>query len=273
MFNTLVINPAYAGADEALSLTFIHRKQWGNVDKSPTTQTFSAHTLVKKKKLGLGLTIVNDKIGVHKNVGISSHYAYHIRTGTDSYLSMGLQAGIHSTKSDYASLTGASNDPSLNDVNISETFFDFGAGIYFRSSRFHAGLSVPELLPNKFSLTDSTTVSFDRANYFLFSKYKVALSENMEIEPGFLIKYLPGLPFSYDLNAMLIYREVVSAGLSYRKSESIDFLFKAQITPQLQIGYAYDHTIGDVARLSNASHELMVNYLFRYTQSKVVNPR
>jgi type IX secretion system PorP/SprF family membrane protein len=233
----------------------------------------SAHTLVKKKKLGLGLTLVNDKIGVHRNLSAMTNYAYHIRTGTSSYLSMGLQAGFHSTRSDYASLNGASNDPKLNDINISETFFDVGAGIYFRSPRFHAGLSAPELLPNKVSLSDTVSVQLDRANLFFFSKYKIIVSENMALEPGLLLKYLPDLPLSYDINLSMIYRDVLSLGLSYRKKESVDFLLKAQITPQLQVGYAYDHTIGDVARLSNGSHELMINYLFRYTQSKVVNPR
>lgn len=273
MFNGLVINPAYAGADEALSLTFIQRSQWNNVDNAPTTQTLSAHTLVKKKKLGLGLTLVNDKIGVHKNFSAMTSYAYHIRTGTSSYLSMGLQAGIHRTRSDYASLNGASNDPKLNDINISETFFDVGAGIYFRSPRFHAGLSAPELLPNKVSLSDTVSVQLDRANLFFFSKYKITVSESLELEPGMLLKYLPDLPVSYDVNLSMIYREVLTLGVSYRKAESVDFLLRALITPQLQVGYAYDHTIGNVARLSNGSHELMINYLFRYSESKVVNPR
>ena len=148
-----------------------------------------------------------------------------------------------------------------------------GAGIYFRSPRFHAGLSAPELLPNKVSLSDTVSVQLDRANLFFFSKYKIIVSESMALEPGLLLKYLPDLPLSYDINLSMIYRDVLSLGLSYRKKESVDFLLKAQITPQLQVGYAYDHTIGDVARLSNGSHELMINYLFRYTQSKVVNPR
>ncbi|HEX5170220.1 MAG TPA: type IX secretion system membrane protein PorP/SprF [Cyclobacteriaceae bacterium] len=273
MFNGLVINPAYAGAEEALSLTFIQRNQWNKVENAPTTQTFSAHTLVKKKKLGLGLTLVNDKIGVHKNLSVLTNYAYHIQTGSSSYLSMGIQAGFHNAKSDYASLTGATNDPKIYNMNISSTFFDFGAGIYFRSAKFQAGLSAPELLPNKVSLSDSVSVQLNRTNLFLFSKYNITLTENLNFEPSVLLKYIPDLPFSFDVNVNLVYRNVINFGLSYRKNESVDFLFKAQVTPQLQFGYAYDHTIGDVARLSNASHELMVHYLFRYTQTKIVTPR
>ncbi len=273
MFNGLVINPAYAGAEEALSLTFLQRNQWTDVDNAPTTQTLSAHTLVKKKKVGLGLTLVNDKIGIHKNLSVLTNYAYHIRTGSNSYLSMGVQAGLHSTRSDYASLVGASNDPKLNDLNIAQTFFDFGAGLYFRSKKFHIGLSAPELLPNKVSINDTVTVNLNRTNFFLFSKYRFPLGEKFELEPAMLLKYKPQLPVSYDITLSMIYRKVISAGFSYRKSESVDFLFRAQITPQLELGYAYDHTIDRVSVLSRGSHELMVHYLFRYSKSKVSSPR
>lgn len=273
MFNQLVINPAYAGADEALSLTFIQRNQWGSVENAPSTQTFSAHTLVKKQKFGVGLSVVNDRIGAHKNLSALTNFAYHIQTGLNSYLSMGVQAGMHNTRSNYAALTGATNDPKLSDLNIAETFFDFGAGIYFRSPKFHAGLSAPELIPKRVAFNDTVSVKLSRTNFFLFSKYTFTVSENMDLQPAILLKHLPGLPFSFDANLNMIYRKVLSIGLSYRKDESVDFLIKAQITPQLQFGYAYDHTISDVARLSNGSHEIMVHYLFRYIQTKVSSPR
>jgi hypothetical protein len=78
---------------------------------------------------------------------------------------------------------------------------------------------------------------------------------------------------SFDINANMIYRKVLTLGLSYRKDESVDFLFKAQVTRQLQIGYAYDHPIGKVSMLSNGSHELMVQYVFRYVEKDITSPR
>src|SRR6267154_4271369 len=114
MFSGLVINPAYAGADEKLSLTFINRNQWSGIEGAPTTQTLSAHTLFKKKQFGLGFLLVNDQIGIHRNVNASVSCAYHIQTGDNSYLSMGLQPGVKSVRSDYASLTtSGGNDPYL----------------------------------------------------------------------------------------------------------------------------------------------------------------
>jgi type IX secretion system PorP/SprF family membrane protein len=274
MFNGLVINPAYAGADEALSLTFIQRSQWTGIENAPNTQTLTAHTLFKKKQVGLGLILVNDEIGIHKNLNVLSSYAYHLRVGKESYLSMGLQAGIKSIRSDYASLINSSgNDPAIYDALTSRTFFDFGAGLYFRSPRFHAGISAPQLIPQQFSVNDTLSVSLSKANLLVFSKYRFSLDDKIDLEPSMMIKYMNGVPLSFDINLNMIYRKVLTLGLSYRKNESIDFLMKAQATPQLQVGYSYDHPFGTVARVSNGSHELMVQYVFRYVEKNVTSPR
>lgn len=274
MFNGLVINPAYAGADEALSLTFIQRSQWTGVEKAPSTQTLTGHTLFRKKQVGLGLTLVNDRIGVHQNINALTSYAYHIRVGEKSYLSMGLQGGIKSFKSDYASLASSSNnDPAINSLILSKTYFDLAAGIYYRSPRLHIGISAPELIPQSYTINDTLSIRLSKANFFFFSKYKFTLSENYDLEPSVLIKYLDGVPLSYDVNLSMIYRKVLFLGFSYRKKESVDFILKAQVTKQLQIGYAYDYPIGVVSQLTNGSHELMVNYLFRYVQKNVISPR
>lgn len=274
MFNGVVINPAYAGADEALSLTFIQRKQWANIESSPTTQTLSAHTLFKNKHFGLGATIINDRIGVHRDLSAMSNFAYHLRVGKESFLSMGLQAGMHSRKSNYARLAGSANmDPKLFDAAVSYTAFDLGMGFYFRSPRLHVGLSAPELLPEQFDLNDTTSITLRDANYFLLFKYRITVNENVDVEPSVLFKYFAGIPISYDINMNLIYRKVLTIGFSYRKVESVAFMLRGQITPQLQFGYSYDHPIGEVSRVSSGSHELMINYVFKYVQSKVDSPR
>ena len=274
MFNGLVINPAYAGADEALSMTFIQRSQWAGIEDAPTTQTLSAHTLFKKKHVGLGLTLINDKIGVHKNLGVMTNYAYHLKVGETSYFSMGLQAGIHNRRSDYRSLIAdGNNDPKLYNPTIAHTFFDLGMGFYYRSDRLHVGFSAPEILPETITINDTLSLRFNNMNYFLFSRYRIRVNDHIDAEPSVLLKYLPGVPASYDCNLNFIFRKVLTMGLSYRKKESVDFLLKGQVTPQLQFGYAYDHAIGPVARLSNGSHEVMINYLFRYLQKNVASPR
>lgn len=274
MFNGMVINPAYAGINEALSLTVIHRSQWTGIENAPSTQTLSAHTLFKNKNIGLGLTLINDKIGVHKNFSALTNYAYHLKTGERSYLSLGLGLGINNQRSNYGSLVhGVNYDPKIYNGTISHTFFNMAMGAYFRTPKLHIGISVPEMIPDKVLDYDTVSIQLSKTNYFLFSKYNFTLSDNLDFEPGILLKYLAGVPFSYDINMNFIYRKVLAMGLSYRKTESIDFLVRAQVTPQLQFGYAYDHGIGEFASASNGSHEVMINYLFRYVRSNVQSPR
>jgi type IX secretion system PorP/SprF family membrane protein len=274
MFNPLVINPAYAGADGPLAVNFINRTQWAGVENAPVTQTLSAHSLFKKEHIGIGLTLVNDKIGVHNNFSLMTNYAYHLKVGQNARMSMGVQGGIHKTTSDYASLMSPNTyDPKLSTSPVRESYFDFGFGVYFRNERWNIGVSCPELVPRSISVNDSSSFKLNRTNTFLLTRYRMRVSETIEVEPGILLKYLNGVDMSFDLNINMIYREVLTTGLSYRKKESIDFLFKAQLTPQLQFGYAYDHPIGYIDRISNGSHELMVQYVFRFVENNVSSPR
>ena len=271
MFNNLVINPAYAGAEEAPSITLLSRNQWTGVEKAPSTQSFSAHTLVKRKKLGLGLTVIRDQIGVHKNLNVMTNYAYHLKVGRQSFLSMGLQLGVTNLNSNYASLAGTSNDPKLTSIN--ETMFGFGAGIYFRSSRFHLGISAPQLMSKTIHLNDTVSIDIRRINLLGYSRYRITLTDRWEMEPGVLVKYFPELPLSFDVYWSLIYRRALTVGAAYRKNESVDLILKFQLTTQLQLGYAYDYPISYAAKLSSASHEFMINYVFRNVKKHVASPR
>lgn len=271
MFNGLVINPAFAGSDDAPSITFLNRNQWTSIEGAPVTQTLSGHTLFGSSRVGAGLTIINDKIGVHKNQNIQGSVSYRLNISPETYLSMGLQGGVSIRKSTYSSISGPVADPSAQDIShVSPTL---GMGFFLRGKKFDLGISAPEILSEKISANDSTTITWDRAQYFLYGKYSIALRHNLALEPSLLVKYKKDLPVSYDVNMSLVIKKALTAGISYRHKESIGFLIKAKLTPQLQFGYAYDYAIGEVAMASNGSHEVMVNYLFKYPTNKVVAPR
>ena len=272
MFNNMVMNPAYAGAEETLSATVLARSQWSGVENAPSTQCFSIHTLLRPQQVGLGLAVIRDQIGVHSNTNIRTNYAYHLPVGKHAILSMGLQAGITSLKSDYASLLGNSSDPKLMS-SLQETILGLGAGVYYRTTRWCAGLSVPELTSKNVTVQDSITVHLQRSNAFGYARYSFVLNESIDLEPGVLIKHFAHVPMSVDVNVNVVYKKVLTGGLSYRSKESIDLLMRFQLTPQLEFGYAYDHPVSFAGRISSASHELMVSYLFRNIQRDVASPR
>ncbi|HTF16543.1 MAG TPA: type IX secretion system membrane protein PorP/SprF [Chryseolinea sp.] len=275
MFNPIVINPAYAGADEALKLTLVNRSQWVSVEGAPATQGLYANSLFQRKRIGIGLSFVNDKIGIHKNQDLRGMVAYHLPVSKEATFSFGMQSGISMSRSNYASLNSASSslDPQVTGAGISQTSLAIGIGIYYRSKRIHLGLSAPSLLPQTTAVNDTLSVKWDRVNYLLYGKYDFALGEIMRLEPSILLKYYPGSPLSFDLNACLVIRNALTLGLSYRKKESIDFLLRAQLTRQLQFGYSYDHVTGQVVNASRGSHEISVSYLFKFSHDNVESPR
>lgn len=275
MFNPVAINPAYTGADEALKLTLVNRNQWSAVDGAPTTQGLYANGLFKRQQVGAGLSFVNDKIGIHRSQYLQAMAAYHLAVSNEATLSFGMQGGISMSRSNYAMLnTGSTTlDPQLTGAGISTTSLTIGMGMYYKSKRLHLGLSIPSLLPQTTSINDSLSVRWNRMNYLLYGKYDFAIGESVRLEPSMLLKYFPGVPLSFDVNACLVIRDALTLGLSYRNKESVDFLLRAQLTKQLQFGYSYDHVTGEAANLSRATHELSISYLFKYSHDNVDSPR
>jgi len=273
MYDGSLINPAYVGADEALSMTLVHRDQWNGVDGAPQSQTFSTHGLFKKKQLGTGIILHRETIGIHENLNAAANFAYHLPTGRSSFLSFGIQAGVFNRQSDYLAVQGNAIDPLAASDDFAETYFDASFGFYFRSEKFHMGYSASEILPREFKLSDTLSVNAKNFGHLVFSKLDIPLGLNAKLTPSFLIKYYSDLPLSYDINLNTTFREVITFGVSYRKEESIDFMLQLNITPQLRIGYAYDNPIGSVSEFARASNELMIRYLFKFKKSNVVSPR
>ncbi len=273
MFHKIIINPAYTGQDGALSTTFSNRWQWVGVEGAPVTQTFSAHAFLPKQRIGTGFILMNDKIGVHRNLRIVASAAYKVSLNEHSTLSFGLQAGIVRRQSDYASITSnAAIDPAANQA-VNQTDLSIGAGVYYIHQDWTAGLSIPELRNPAWTAQDSLRGTWQQRQYLLFLQRKFELQPNIFVEPSVLFKYLPSLTPSLDINTNVTFYEFLTTGLSYRTSESLAFLLRLQITPQLQAGYSYDYVLSAPRALSGASHELTVQYIFRFFTRNVSSPR
>jgi type IX secretion system PorP/SprF family membrane protein len=275
--NQLVLNPAYAGADDALSLTFVHRNQWSGVKDSPRTVALSGHTLFKNEHTGLGINMILDKINIHTNSSITGIYSYRIKTSANSYLSFGLQAALNHIKSDYSSLAGSlqnPNDPNIATGNVSESAIQFGTGLYYKNPRLEVGISAPVIYSSGIEgLSDSHTLLSDTPHYFLFSSYKIDLSHRIQLQPGFLLKGKPGWPLSLDINISTLINKVLMFGLSYRSSETLSTIVQVKVLPQMKFGYSYDIPLSSVRRRNFNAHEIVLNYIFQYKDYNIQSPR
>lgn len=267
MFDPLLVNPAYAGSHVQLSATAIYRNQWVNFDGAPKTLTGTIHSGFRKARVGLGLIFTNDQIGVHSDNSLYGVYSYKIplsRRKNGGVLSMGLQAGFNSLRSDYFKTTPRDGA----EVGVISKFNpNFGAGVFYRSNELYAGISVPYIINNK--IIDIIDVEMDttfetsgkqQRYYYLMGGFTKQLSPALKWMPSTLIRVQNNAPLSFDINNMFILHDVVGLGFSYRLNDSVIGLFELQINENFHVGYAYDITASDMRLYSNGSHEIMVNY-------------
>lgn len=276
MYNGTSINPAMAGSAETLTASMLYRKQWAGIEGAPQTKSLNIDAPVLQDKLGLGLSIINDKIGVVKNLNINSQYAYRIKFEKGA-LAMGLQAGINNYAADYTSvITNSSNttDNSFSE-NTNRMIFNFGSGVYYYSEKFYAGFSVPHIINQKLDgiQDENGAQSRQYRHYFLTAGFVFNVGDKYKVKPSTLLKVAEGAPMQLDLNTNVWYDDVVSLGVSYRTNDSVSGLFQLQLGKQFRLGYAHDFIISTLSRYAVGNNEVMIQYQLTKKNSKILTPR
>ena len=273
MFNGMSLNPAYAGSNEATSLTLLSRKQWLGMNGAPTTHTFSAHSPLKDERVGVGIMVIQDKIAVTSQTGIYGAYAYRIPVGKGK-LALGLQAGF----TDYKSLNSEllkknGGDPVFTDDIIQGFLPNFGTGFYYYDNNFYIGASVPHILTNEYLGKESFSIAKQARHYFLSAGYLFELNHHFKLKPNILLTGVEGAPIDYDFNLNLLIKDVLWVGTSTHSFNAYDFLLELQLTDQLKFGYSYALAGNDFEKFESGSHEFMINYVFTFYKNKIVSPR
>jgi type IX secretion system PorP/SprF family membrane protein len=273
MFNGLAINPAYAGSHDALSATVLARFQNVGLPGAPQTQTFSIHSPLLNTRVGLGLLVIHDEISVINQTGVHFSYAYRVPVTSKLTLSMGLQGGLSFYKAAYTELdTYDPNDPAFG-TDIREFRPNIGAGVFLSSNKYYFGVSVPHLVNNAFDRGAQFETVYQNKPVLITGGYVIPLHRLLKLKPVFLLKILDGAPVEFDLNANLLFDEVLWVGLSYKSSKTVSLITQAQVTDQIQFGYSYQITAGPIRVVELGSHEVMVNYRFKYNKKGLTSPR
>lgn len=274
--NKLIQNPGYAGSAEVLSLTGLHRQQWVGLEGAPITQTFSLHAPVFNKRVGLGLSILRDDITISENWDIITSYAYRIKLD-EGTLSLGLQADLRFMKIKWDQVEALEiNDNEIPNLNSQRFKPDIAAGIYYYTKRMYLGLAVQNLIsPSKIGDLVSVLdyLPLDDRHVYLMGGYAFPISENVDLAPVVLMKFVKNTPFDLDINASFIFYDKLWAGISWRKDDSIDFVLQYQLNQQLKIGAAYDFTTSELQQVNSGSYELMFQYDFNFKNSGFTNLR
>lgn len=275
MLNGLVINPAYAGSRDVMTVNAMYRNQWVGFDGAPVTQVVSAHAPIKDKALSAGVLFNRENIGVTQSVAFSGQVSYRIDMGTGK-LAFGLSAGGNMLSARYSELTTADGNDLVFAGDMQSHFQpDFGAGVYYSNKRFFAGFSVPTFAGRQYHFTnDRVSMRSDPShyNYILHGGYLIDLNEDFKLKPSTLIRFTPAGTHQFDLNSNLIYRDRFWIGVSYRHKEAVVGLLEFQINDQFRIGYAYDYALNMFRLYSGGSHEIGLQYEFGF-RVKSMDPR
>jgi len=279
MYNTISVNPAYAGSRGVFSIAALHRSQWVGLDGAPTTQTLNFHTPVSKR-IGLGLSVVNDEIGngTNQDTYVDAAFSYTVKTSDEGKLSFGLKAGGHLLNVDFSKLRNYGAESNL--PNIDNKFSpNIGAGVYYHMDHFYAGLSVPNFLQTEhFDDSNTNASSFlaeERMNFYFITGYVFDVNDRLKFKPAGLVKVVKGAPLQIDLSANFLLNDKFSLGAAYRWDAAVSALFGFQITDQFMVGLAYDRETTDLGatRFNDGSFEIFLRYEFLNRYKRVITPR
>jgi type IX secretion system PorP/SprF family membrane protein len=265
MYNMSVINPAYATADAGIvNMGALYRSQWVGAVGAPKTATFFMHTPLSER-IEVGVSVVHDEIGdgLVNEDNIYGDFSYVLQLNNNTYLSLGLKAGVtlFSTRFDDLQLNSGdfSTDPTFAQ-NISETFPNMGAGAFLYSDNFYLGLSAPNFFNNKHLDEENGVQRLGAENLHIFftGGYVFDISDNLKFKPSFMARAVNGTPLSVDLSANMLFNEKFEGGLSYRLDDAVSAMFNVRVTPNLRIGYAYDYTTTNLGDFNSGTHEIFV---------------
>ena len=282
MFNEMFINPGYAGSREAMSATLLHRQQWVNFAGRPVTTSFSLHGPLMNNKMGLGISVINETIGVLTRNLLYASYAYRIKTSENGRLAFGLMGGLETQMNKFSTLKVSDNgiaDPQFSQNNVGFQAPNFGAGIYYNTKTFYAGLSIPRMINNQVKYNGSgadvktTKIDFSKFTYYITAGNVFKLNEDLKLKANGMLKVVQNAPLQFDIGANLLIKDLIWAGLSYRSNSALAVILGVQVNKQFLVSYSYDYGLNKIQSYSQGSHEIAINYLFAYKGRKIVTPR
>jgi len=280
MYNMNVINPAYAGSKENLSMGLLYRKQWVDIQGAPETFTFSGHTPVGKN-VGLGLSAISDKIGPVNEQNLYADFSYTLNLGGEHKLAFGIKAGATFHKVGLFSDIGNGfvpdpNDPAFSE-NIDNVYLNFGSGLFYYTDKYYVAFSVPNMLKSKHldvrQNGQEREFGSETQHYFLTGGYVFDLSPNVKFKPFAMLKTAFGAPSSVDVSTNFLFSERFEIGATYRLEDSFGAMVNFAITPNIRIGYAYDHIVSDLRVTTPASHEVIMLFDLNFPKKVSRSPR
>ena len=295
MLNGFLLNPAIAGHEGYTGINLTGREQWLGLKDAPSTYALSAQTRLLKNsfisrsasikrrrrimsrsgKVGMGIYVFSDWNGAFNRTGAQYTYSYHL-TFRKSQLSFGASLTAYQFRIDNDKIRLYTDDAFYNQIDKSAIIPDANFGVYYSDRALYAGFSALQLFQNTFKLTDRGGADFKMVrHYFAMAGYRFMASDNVYIEPSFLLKTTDKFVSQLDVNAKVYVKEDYWGGLSYRTGGSYSLaeeslrgggssiiIMGGARFDKFYFGYAFDYTLSAISKYSIGSHELMLGLKF-----------
>lgn len=274
MYNTIHVNPGYTGSRDMMTVGLLHRSQWIGLDGAPTSQTFYIHSPIGNKKMNLGFSMLNDKIGPVANTMFYGDFAYRTNVSANTRLAFGIKAGVNLFQPKLSTVqTDEANDQAFVNSNVNSTLApNFGFGVYLDNDRYYLGASIPRLVEHSLETGDTTSI-VEKRHIFLIGGLILPLNDMLKLKPTVQTKFVENAPGSIDLTLEAIAYDMISVGLGYRFNDAVNILAGVQITPQFKAGMSYDFTTSALRTANSGSLEFMLIYDFLFKEDKLKSPR
>lgn len=276
MYNTLTVNPAYAGSRDALTITALHRSQWVSFPGAPITQTITLHSPFYRDAVNLGLSVFNDNIGPVNNTSINLDYAYRVKVSDQGKLAFGLKMGINAFAIDLSGLRTLDNSDEFTQTSDNTILPNIGFGVYYSTPKFYAGISTPKLIQNQYEYNQiGSNLSKEQLHFYFIAGGLIKLSDDWDVKPTGFIKLTKAATIELDATAELFYLDRFSIGFMGRTGDAVGLLAGVGITEQLMLGYSFDWSfVNNTAKYNYGSHELLLRYDFEFeSRKRIRSPR
>jgi type IX secretion system PorP/SprF family membrane protein len=275
MYNMSVMNPAYAGSKENMTGGVLYRKQWLDIEGAPTTGTFFINSPVGKN-VGLGLSAISDRIGPVDETNVYADFSYTLNLGDDRRLAFGLKGGVTMHKIDFNTIYPTLpdiNDEAFDGPNPNKSFLNIGSGFFYYTNKYYIAASMPNMLKSNYLDFNGVKYGNETLHYFVTGGYVFDINPDLKFKPSTMIKSAMNAPISLDLSANFLFNDKFEVGGTYRLQDSFGAMVNYAVTPNLRVGYAYDHIVSNLKVTTPSSHEIMILFNLNFPKKVSQSPR
>lgn len=268
IFDPITFNAGYVGTTSMLNVNALTRLQWVGMEGSPKSFSLSAHTPIEGRKIGLGVTLLTDKVGPVNNTFFTVNYAYRLRVTDRLTLSMGLKGGISSYKVGLTDLDVIDEEDPQFQNNEKKISPNLGFGFYLYEEKYYVGFSVPKLIQTTVDEEYATDEHQLKRHYYIFGGYNYSLNNEWDIKPSVLTKIVEGSPVSNDITIQALYNKLVGGGLVYRVGDALGLFVYGKVYKELNVGYGYEYSLNGLSGVNSGTHEIRLTYDFDISTSR-----